>query len=952
MPGGSGGEELGIDRDLARARVRMGLFGLDEPRRRVGRYEIVGQLGRGAMGVVFAAEDAELRRRVAIKLLHIGGDARGATAHHLRLQAEARAMARISHPNVVSVFEVGRLPEAEGGHIFVVMEHVDGVTLRRWVADERPAWREIVAAYAQAARGLAAAHRAGIVHRDFKPDNVMIDRHGRVRVADFGVARAFETLTTERGVLGKPALAQVSDGGLAGTPAYMAPEQLLGGATDARCDQWSLCVSLWEALWGARPFAGQTASALAVQLLEATEAPTPPDARVPAAIVAAIRRGLAPDPEHRFADADELARALMPARARWRGPIVGAGAVIAAAVGFFAFKGEEPCPRDPDAFASAWSRAVADEVSQAFESTGVGHASETAARTISSLDAYRSAWLDQRHAACAATRIEARQDEARLDQRIRCLDRRREQAEALAARLRRPDADMLEHVRDAIDGLIPPTRCDDDAFLATADDPPAPTHVAEFAAIHAELDLAQVSLELGDPHDALERVGVALARAEPLASARLLADIGARRAVLLSAVGEFDDARATLEDAFFAAKREGLHERASQVALELSASHSARAEADSADHWLRAARSAHGVPAKRPDDFEFEYLEVARYAADSAGDYPRALELARQAEAALDLADEGRRERHSGPVYTGLAHQWSQAGRLDEAVSAAARAVEGEVARYGPKHPQAAVARGVYADALSNVGRFDEALDQVRQQIAVREAMGEQDSAHLATALLRYGVVLQRASRYSEALEYIDRAIEMLARHEVDTPLWVARYTRAMVYEEVDKIDLALVEYERLAIEIAAKHGDAHPFLAALFSNAAMIEFDQGRLADARDLFERALAIRERLAVEGDTERIGTLVGLARTVQALRDHPRAVALLRQAMALSRGSALTVQGIHAELALASALVAEAKSESQAIIADLRQRCDAAASISGLAKPCELVTAWSPDPTLAR
>jgi serine/threonine protein kinase len=280
--------------------AELGALSGDGPRV-VGRYRLERTLGAGAMGVVWAAWDPELQRRIAVKLVRArGGDAASRAAGRARMVREARALARVSHPNVVAVHDVGE----HDGEVFVATELVDGDTMAEW--QHGRGWREVTLAWVQAARGLAAAHAEGLVHRDVKPANVLVGRDGRVRVGDFGLARTDLTDAPTEDDVGSPsdvaaaaspALARVTaTGHVAGTPGYMAPEQRTG-PIDARADQFALCVALAEALSGRRPLAGAT---LAIR-------------DVPAALVAALERGLRVKPGDRFPAIAELADALVAA---------------------------------------------------------------------------------------------------------------------------------------------------------------------------------------------------------------------------------------------------------------------------------------------------------------------------------------------------------------------------------------------------------------------------------------------------------------------------------------------------------------------------------------------------------------------------------------------------------------------------------------------------------------
>src|SRR5215470_5885792 len=229
------------------------------------RYVLLERIGVGGMGEVYSAHDSELERKVALKLLHPESAKADASLGPRRLLREAQAMARLSHPNVVAIYDVGTFED----HVFIAMEYVAGRTLRHWLKEADRDWRQIVENFVEAGRGLGAAHAASVLHRDFKPENVLVGNDGRCRVLDFGLARAndrdpdqteieFAALTISKAK--QLALELSRTGAMVGTPAYMAPEQLLGQSVDARGDQFAFCVTLYEALYGERPFAGENLS--------------------------------------------------------------------------------------------------------------------------------------------------------------------------------------------------------------------------------------------------------------------------------------------------------------------------------------------------------------------------------------------------------------------------------------------------------------------------------------------------------------------------------------------------------------------------------------------------------------------------------------------------------------------------------------------------------------------
>ena len=297
--------------DQVRQRVAVALFGATTSPTLVGRFQVSKLLGAGGMGVVYAAHDPQLGRTVAIKLLQ--PMAAGERARE-RLQREAQAMARLQHPNVVGVFETG----IHGDQVFVAMEYVEGGTLGDWLRVRPRPWTEVVDMLCQAGDGLAAAHEVGLVHRDFKPANILISG-ARARISDFGLARAaadageLERTSEDDGLLLASPLTRT--GALIGTPAYMAPELLHGGAASPASDQFAFGVVLFEAVHGHRPFLGDSVPAL-LDAIESGKLATVAGKPAPAALTAIIRRALDRDPARRFPDMPALLTDLRAARSR------------------------------------------------------------------------------------------------------------------------------------------------------------------------------------------------------------------------------------------------------------------------------------------------------------------------------------------------------------------------------------------------------------------------------------------------------------------------------------------------------------------------------------------------------------------------------------------------------------------------------------------------------------
>jgi len=292
-----------VERERVRSLVAERLFGAPAVPPRLGRYEVRARIGRGASSVVYAGWDAELEREVALKLLD-PDEARGAATRQ-RLVREGRALARLSHPNVLRVFEIGD----DDGALFLAVELVDGGDLERWLGAAPRSWRDALDALCAAGEGLHAAHEVGLVHRDVKPRNILVDSRGRVRVADFGLVSPGGAIPTVRADAPVGDASLTRTGALLGSPAYMAPEQWTGGSVDARTDQFGFAVTLWEALYGERPFAGATEGQLRDAVVSGRVAPTPPR-EVPEGVARVVRRALAVDPDERFESVDAMVRAL------------------------------------------------------------------------------------------------------------------------------------------------------------------------------------------------------------------------------------------------------------------------------------------------------------------------------------------------------------------------------------------------------------------------------------------------------------------------------------------------------------------------------------------------------------------------------------------------------------------------------------------------------------------
>ncbi|MEM6297047.1 MAG: serine/threonine-protein kinase, partial [Myxococcota bacterium] len=350
----------------ARAKIWAGIFGGTPEPTTVGRFVIHERLGAGGMGIVYAADDPQLERRVALKVVRSDASLDGEGS--ARLVAEAKAMAKLSHPNVITVYEAGTVDD----QVFIAMELVEGYTLRSWLDEAPRTPDEVLRLLLAAGEGLAAAHAVGLVHRDFKPENVLVSRDGKVFVTDFGLARTFDA-GEESGVRVRAAGGTATTR-LAGTPAYMAPEQLRRGTVDARCDQFAWGVTAFEALAGERPFGPEVLQRFAVEPgFEPAPASVPMSVSLSRRARLGIERALSIDPSLRFESLGALLSELRPRRRPWL-PLATGGALAAIGGGVALAASSDPCPPQPAALASIWDDGVRAQAQTAFGATSMPYA--------------------------------------------------------------------------------------------------------------------------------------------------------------------------------------------------------------------------------------------------------------------------------------------------------------------------------------------------------------------------------------------------------------------------------------------------------------------------------------------------------------------------------------------------------------------------------------------------
>ncbi len=532
-----------LDVELARAHAiaRERLFGEPAAPVRIGRFIVLDRIGQGAMGVVFAAYDPELDRKVAIKVL-IEHEDEGSEAN--RLATEARAMARLSHPNVVHVYEVGK----HGGRLFIAMEFVRGVNLRQWLAGPRTLAEQLTTCL-QAGRGLAAAHAAGLTHRDFKPENIIVGDDGITRVLDFGLARPTDLATTE------PITAASSAGrtdaivtaSVHGTPGYIAPEVLRGAPASARSDKFSLAVTIWEALTGRLPFDGATAEA---RLSSTLRGRIPDDApQPPAWIERVLRRELE---GAGVATVDELINALArdpgPLRRRLAVGLIAAATVTGAYVSAASppeapSELTAPCTGATEILDRAWAESHRTQAMNHLAQLG-DYGKVVAPRVEAAVERFASAWIEGHRDACMARERGELTDEI-LDRRMTCLDRDRSGLAALREVIDTAEAKELPALLLAAEGLPRPSDCGDLDRLEQQD-AAIPVHAQPLA---HEIARANVVYRSGRTLTLRPRVAELVATAREVGHGPLLAKALYLDGLLRIDAGDRVGAKASLREA-------------------------------------------------------------------------------------------------------------------------------------------------------------------------------------------------------------------------------------------------------------------------------------------------------------------------------------------------------------------------------------------------------------------
>lgn len=893
------------------ARSTVGAPGGALPRGTVlGRYIVIEELGHGAMGVVYKAYDPELDRRVALKVLRrVGTEGSEVRA---RLVREGQAMARLAHPNVVAVHDVGVYLE----QVFIAMELVEGQDLRVWMLAPHP-WREVLAMFVQAGRGLAAAHAAGIVHRDFKPDNALVGADGRVRVVDFGLAHApHEDASARTGPY--PAAAEgapprgddayasgfartletgATSGSLVGTPRYMPPEQLAGEKVTPAADQFALCASLWEALYGQPPFDGEDLLTLLSNVRE-RKIVDAPSRGVPGRVRQVLLRGMSPGVEQRYPSMDALLSALEhdPTSVRWRwlAAAGAAGIALAAALGARSLKATPAplCPSAAPEMDAVWNGAKRDQMAAAFRATKKPFAEDALRGTYSVLDGYAAEWVRMHGEACEASRVHGEQSSELMDLRMQCLAQRRATMRALVDQLVVADAKGAQSAVKAVGELPPIAECADvEALRTPVHSPTDPAMVARIEGVRDDIAQSFALRQVNRFRDAGEAADRAVAAAKDIGWAPLRAE--ALYAQSRVYIGRQDGKRAAaaLEDAVLAAV-EG------------------RQESIEADSWIGLVR-AYAV------DLQWEHAHAsARHAHALLARSPDEDRMAKL------LREEG---------FTA----WRE-GKEAEARATLEQALELEQKLLPPESLTIGVTELFLGNVLVDQGQYDEAIAVTRRALAIGEHVNGPSHPDLASALQTIGNAMLQKGDAAGAEDAYQRGYDLRA------PV-LGLENRATI-ESLESIGNARLHEGKLqgaldmlqqAVALSEKVGKADDGeVASKLVNLADVYKAMKRWDDAVATDQRALAIVEKAYPPGSWFVGFPLQGLASAYSGKGDHAKAVPLLERALgavaspdadpglvAAVRGQlALELHALHRDPARAEALAQQAQQGLPKLVAD--------------------------------
>ncbi len=848
---------------------------------RVGRYVIVERLGQGAFGAVYSAYDPKLDRRVAVKVIPFPPDTPREDRDKMLL--EGRALARVAHPNVVAIYEVGEQDNA----VFLVMEHASGGDLAKWIA-ETPLtnrWRTALPLLRAAARGLAAVHDQSLVHRDFKPSNVLLFAGGVAKIADFGftrlaTARGESTLSEGRTSASSSALS-VTDGAaspqgglaattassVAGTPVYMAPERLAGGPATPATDVFAFAVALWEALYGERPWPG-------LPFVERLR-PVPAGAgRVPRWLHRIAADGLTREADDRQADASVLVRQLDRGVPRSRKVIAasglfGAGAVVAASVG--SAEGA-PCQGGVEQLRAVVSDERIEAIGTRFAALGTASHTMASRRVADALRVFADQWLASQHDACMATAVHKEQSVTALVRRMACLHDELRRAAELVAVFETADRTTVHRSHQLLADLRSVERCDNlEALMAETPLPADPDALARVHGLRAAAARALARERVGRFDEATaaldeaEREFLDGLEYEPVHN-----EFAFARGRNLRRLGRYEDARPLYERAYQGALRWGQWQLAADIANHLS--HLASEVDRKPAEGLALARTALGLGTREhaPARAEPAALHSISIAMQALGRHDEAEQALRES-MALDAAALGEVNSYAGAAHHDLGVSLHRRGRLAEAEAEFRAALQAHESELGAIHPQVAGDRTSLGVTLKAQGRPEEAEHEYREALAILEKTVGLDHeratlarTNLASALAARGKLEAAESLYRQGL-----ATTVRDRGEDHPDVAMMRRLLAINLLRQERFDEADVEITAALANYEARLGPSHPDTARVRANVGVFALTRGHFTEAEAPVRRALKDLTAALGEDDQRVVTAHINLAQVLNGL-----------------------------------------------------------------------------------
>ncbi|MDP3502876.1 MAG: serine/threonine-protein kinase [Myxococcales bacterium] len=810
------------------------------------RYVVLDRLGQGGMGEVYAAWDPVLDRKIAIKLLKAEHQASGiADELRLRLMREAQALARMTHPNVVTVHDVGVVE----GQVYLAMEFVEGLTLTKWLAEKPRGWREILGIFLDAGEGLSAAHDAGVTHRDFKPDNVVISRDGRARVMDFGLAHAHENQPQPTAPLtdtptGSMRRRITLPGIMLGTPAYMSPEAMYGQKTDPRSDEFSFAIALFEALYGFRPFEGTTAPGVAAEIQLNRIRPPPRKTSVPRRIYQLLQKALRANPDERF----QTLRALLVQLGRRRSSRQRQLATVAVAV-LSAFslvlvvvlsrREAQRCAGVSSRLIGVWDEKTKREARAAFERSTRPWAMAAWSESERLMDGWGRRWVDRRRAACEAS--DGRADE-QLGQSIVCLSRRLADFDATAQLFKNADDEIVERAVSLAAALPTLSACEHAAPVRSTE---------EGDELRKGLAGVRALIDAGKLRDARERVSQVMAQATSQDASDALAEATWLKARLAAAELDFAKADQLSEDAILLAQQHQSDEVAARAWVDrVGFAGASNLDLQDAERWARYAR----VAVNRfgaPRELEASLANNEAVLRSRQGRHDEAL-AGHQKALGLREAVFGPESPLAARSHNNCGITLRAMGRRSEAIAEFKRALSIEEKVLAPDHPAVADTLNNLANALHDDGAHDAAISSLERSLSIRERAYGADSPKVAQSLSNLGAVWLDTDKPKEALAVLTRALAIKEKTAGPSALTVAvtltnlatAQRRANAFAEALESDSRALEIRKTAL------GAASPELARNLTGLGATKLGEGNTGAARGYLEQALALATPKSIE------------------------------------------------------------------------------------------------------